>query len=158
FKWANLASYNAGVIVVVVGLSNHPAKLRKLFSISSDGVALAKEVENINPYLVAGPNVIVSKLADPLSDLMDVSYGNYPRHGNYLTLIQKEPSDIVARRPDLKAIVRPVFGAQEFIKGLSRFCLWIDDDTLALALSDPEVASRIEAVRQTRIKSRDVSL
>jgi hypothetical protein len=158
FKWANLASHNAGVTVAVIGMSNHPPKVRKLFSVSDHGVAIAKEVENINPYLVPGRNIIVSKLTVPLSDLVEMNYGNYPGDGNHLTLSATEASDIIARRPDLRRIIRPVYGAREFIKGLSRFVLWIDDDALDLALSDSVISARIEAVRQTRLKSRDISL
>ena len=158
FKWANLASHNAGVTVVIVGLSNHPPRLRRLFSISDDGVAVAKDVENINPYLVAGRTIIVSKRYGPLSDLGEMHYGNYPGDGNHLTLSVAEATDIVARRPDLKKIIRPVYGAQEFIKGLSRFCVWVDDEFLIQALSDVTIAGRIEAVRRHRLKSKDVSL
>src|SRR6266446_3259784 len=32
FKWANLASRNAGVIVIIVGISTSAGKLRRLFS------------------------------------------------------------------------------------------------------------------------------
>ena len=37
FKWANLASHNAGVTVVVVGISNHAWRKRQLFSTSRRG-------------------------------------------------------------------------------------------------------------------------
>lgn len=158
FKWENLASHNAGVTVVVIGISNHPAKTRKLFSIQDDNGVIVKEVENINPYLAVGPNIIVSKLSNPISDLAEMNYGNYPGDGNYLTLNPLEASELLAQRPDLKAIIRPLFGAQEFINGLRRFCLWIDDDVLDLALSDPMVDKRVEAVRENRLRSRDTSL
>ncbi|PGX73776.1 class I SAM-dependent DNA methyltransferase [Priestia megaterium] len=158
FKWANLASHNAGVTVVVIGISNHPPKTRRLFSAQDGNSVIVKEVENINPYLVAGRNVIVSKLSSPISDLAEMKYGNYPGDGNHLTLSPIEASELIARRPDLKAIVRPLFGAQEFIKGLRRFCLWIDDDVLDLALTEPMISKRVEAVRETRLTSRDTSL
>jgi hypothetical protein len=87
-----------------------------------------------------------------------MSYGNYPGDGNHLTLDAAEKAELEARRPDLKGVIRPVYGAQEFIKGLSRFCLWIDDEQLDAALSDPFVSGRIDAVRATRLASRDSSL
>jgi hypothetical protein len=59
FKWANLASYNAGVTVVIVGTSNYASRQRRLFSTADDGSVIAKEAEHINAYLVSGPNVIV---------------------------------------------------------------------------------------------------
>jgi len=37
FKWANLASYNAGVTVVIVGISNHAGKSRHLISLDESG-------------------------------------------------------------------------------------------------------------------------
>jgi hypothetical protein len=158
FKWANLASHNAGVTVVVVGLSNHPPRTRRIFSVAGSDEVVVKDVLNINPYLIGAPNTWVSKSSKPISDLPEMNYGNYPGDGNHLTVGAVEARELCFRRPDLRGIVRPVYGAQEFIKGLRRFCLWIDDDMLALALSDPFVACRIEAVRATRLASRDASL
>lgn len=158
FRWANLASHNAGVTVVVVGLSNNPPRTRRLFSSSGRDDAVVKDVVNINPYLIAAPNTWVSKLSRPLSALPEMNYGNYPGDGNHLTVSPAEARALCSRRPDLSGIVRPVYGAQEFIKGLHRFCLWIDDDSLTLASSDPFVIGRIDAVRATRLASRDTSL
>ena len=42
FKWANLASYNAGVTVAVIAISNHAGKLRHLFSVADDGGVVAR--------------------------------------------------------------------------------------------------------------------
>ena len=43
FKWSNLASHNAGVTVAIIGISNHAAKLRRLFSIAEDGTTIETE-------------------------------------------------------------------------------------------------------------------
>lgn len=157
FKWSNLASNNAGVTVAIIGISKKAARAKKLFSLTDEG-ATVKEVEYINAYLVAGANVIVSKRSMSISGLSEMSYGNYPGDGNYLTLSSNERTALERSRPDLKKIIRPVYGAQEFIKGLSRYCLWIDNEDLELALSEPSVAQRIDAVRTTRLASRDGSL
>jgi hypothetical protein len=64
FKWANLASHNAGVTVVIVGLLSQTKTLRRLYSIANSGKGDAvdvKEVEHINAYLVPGADVIVDK-------------------------------------------------------------------------------------------------
>jgi hypothetical protein len=158
FKWENLASHNAGVTVAIVGISNRTARVKKLFSMTDDGSSIVKEVVYINAYLVAGANVVIAKRSRPAQGLVEMNYGNYPGDGNHLTLDSEEKASLEARRPDLRKIIRPVYGAQEFIKGLSRFCLWIDDDVLDLALSEPAVSQRIEAVRATRLASRDSSL
>lgn len=158
FKWANLASHNAGVTVVVVGLSNHIEAVRNLYLMDNEGEITVKKTPNINAYLVAAANFIVMKRSQPLAGLSSMNYGNYPGDGNHLTLNRTEKDEIVNHRPDLAGLIRPLFGAQEFIKGLSRFCLWIDNEALEDALSDIEISRRIEAVKTTRTKSRDKSL
>lgn len=158
FKWSNLASHNAGVTVSVIGFSRNPPKVRKLFSDAEDGSSVVKEVGFINAYLSAGNNTVVAKRSQPLSDLGDMNYGNYPGDGNHLTFNAIERRELLSRRPDLEVLVRPVYGGQEFIKGLSRFCLWIDDDQLELASSDHEIQNRIAQVRTVRLSSRDSSL
>ena len=54
FKWANLASYNAGVTVVIVGISNHTSEARQLVLDADDGDSHRRDVDNINAYLVPG--------------------------------------------------------------------------------------------------------
>src|SRR6056297_2296328 len=78
FKWANLASHNAGVTVVIVGISNEPKATRLLFSVDSAGETVVKETDNINPYLISGPNVLVQPISKPLNGLNEMSFGNMP--------------------------------------------------------------------------------
>jgi len=158
FKWTNLAAHNAGVTVAIVGISRHSGLTKKLYNLSEDGKSLVKEVPNINAYLVAGPDFMVAKRTTPLSGVAPMNYGNYPGDGNYLTLNAVQRDELLGKHSNLRDLVRPVFGAQEFIKGLTRFCLWIDDAELARAVSVPDVALRINSVRQIRLSSRDKSL
>jgi hypothetical protein len=75
FKWANLASHNAGVTVAIVGISNHPHKTRSLFSESETGETTLKESDNINAYLVSASNVVVEKVSKPLCGLNEMNFG-----------------------------------------------------------------------------------
>jgi hypothetical protein len=61
FKWANLASHNAGVTVVIVGLSAPSAGPRKLYTVEAGGATVTRACENINAYLVPGRDVEVQK-------------------------------------------------------------------------------------------------
>ncbi|PPQ35339.1 Type II restriction/modification system, DNA methylase subunit YeeA [Rhodoblastus acidophilus] len=158
FKWSNLASHNAGVTVAIVGISRTPKPLRKLYSLSADGSVAIKVANHINAYLVPADDFMITPRTETLAELFEMNYGNYPGDGNHLTLYSKERAEILLRRPDLSKLIRPVYGAQEFIKGLSRYCLWIDDHDLSLAESDPEIARRIASVYTNRTTSRDKSL
>ena len=86
FKWANLASHNAGVTVAIVGISNHAGNVRRLFTVGENGIDIAKNVEHINAYLVAGPDVFVQKAMSPFGGLTEMPRGNMPYDGGNLLL------------------------------------------------------------------------
>jgi len=52
-------------------------------------------------------------------------------------------------------LIRRLYGSQELIKGIERYCLWIKDEDLPLAQSISPVAKRIEKVREMRLASPD---
>jgi len=157
FKWANLASHNAGVTVVIVGISNQAGKVRRLFSISGNGKTVAKETGNINAYLVSGVNVEISKQAEPLSSTAEMLRGNMPYDGGNLLLSTDEVNALGLTKEQRDRFIRRIYGSAEFIRGLSRYCLWIEDDDLNEALSIEAIRQRIEGVRQMRLASRDKS-
>jgi hypothetical protein len=84
FKWANLATHNAGVTVVIVGISNHASMSRNIFSVGADGATVQQSAANINAYLVAGSNIIVTKSSRPLADITAMDFGSKPVDGGNL--------------------------------------------------------------------------
>lgn len=154
FKWANLASHNAGVTVVIVGISNKAGKMRHLFSISDDGEAIEKKVENINAYLVAGPNVIVDKVAKPIGNKHDMNIGSKPVDGGNLFLNEVQRHLLLKDYPEAKGLIRAFYNSEEFINGSCRYCLWIEDEQLETALDISPISGRLEAVTAMRLKSK----
>jgi hypothetical protein len=67
FKWANLASHQAGVTVVIVGISKNGFRTKRLYSIAENGAVISKECENINAYLAPAQDVYVKAVSKPLS-------------------------------------------------------------------------------------------
>ena len=155
FKWANLASHNAGVTVAIVGVSSRPGAVRRLYSIGTEGKATVRESGNINPYLVSGPDALVSPRTRPFADLYEMSFGNMPRDGGNLLLTRDEVERLGLGRQQRSRFVRRICGSREFIRGESRYCLWIEDKHLDEALKIPSIRARIEAVRAMRLGSRD---
>jgi hypothetical protein len=123
FKWANLASHNAGVTVAIVAISNHAGQGRKLFTLAEDGGAIVKDVENINGYLVVAPNVAVESVRKPLFKLTPMTYGNKPVDGGNL-FVEKSDFDKLPKHT-LEKFIRPIAGSHDSINGTSRFCIWI---------------------------------
>ena len=56
--------------------------------------------------------------------------------------------------PDVKKLIKRFYGADEFIKGNTRYCLWIENDDLQLAKSIPSIRKRIENIKSFRLNSK----
>ncbi len=153
FKWANLASHNAGVTVAIIGISNHAGRARRLFSIVGDGEVIAKETDNINAYLVPGKNVHVEKSSKSISFLPKMTFGNQPIDGGNLVVSAQERDQIIKIDPEAKCYVYGYLGSREFINGIQRWCLWINPKDESAAATNSIILEKIEKVRRFRSES-----
>jgi len=155
FKWANLASNNAGVTVVIVGLDKDTTSARKLYSVGEDGGVTSRVVPHINAYLISGNDVLVDKRSTPLGVLFRMDLGNMPYDGGNLLLSRSELEELGLTPTQKEKFVRRIFGSKELIGNLERYCLWIEDDHLHEALDIQKVRERVDAVRCMRMRSSD---
>ena len=154
FKWQNLAANNAGVTVVVVGLSTTGVTGARVFSASASGEVTQAIVPNINGYLVAGPNIYVDAEAKPLSDVSVMFWGNKPVDGGQLLMSVDEARSMAIDEPASRAFLRPFYGSQEFIDGSPRFFLWVEDGDAEIASQIGQIRTRFEQVRRFRLASK----
>ncbi len=154
FKWANLASHNAGVTVVIVGITSQTGKARRLFSVTDDGTTLEKQADFINAYLVSGLDVIVSPISQPNDGRGLMEWGNKPTDGGNLFLSPDEREMLLRESPHADRFIKRFLGAQEFIRGEQRYCLWLEDGECADAEAIPELKRRIGAVAKMRAESK----
>lgn len=157
FKWANLASHSAGVTVAIVGISNHAGKVRRLYSVLDDGTVGVRDVVYINAYLAPGPNVIVESVSRPATIKASMVWGNKPSDGGNLILDASEANDAIRSEPFLSKFIFNFVGSQEFVRGVVRNCIWIEDAEVNEALSSNFVADRVSAVRAMRLASAAAS-
>jgi hypothetical protein len=153
FKWTNLASHNAGVTVVIVGISSRPEKTRRIFSLNREGELSAKDVEHINAYLVPGADVVIEKRPKPFEGLADMTKGNQPTDGGYLLLTSDEVDGLDLTADQSKKFIRRIYGSAEFIRGLERYCLWIRDKDAVEAGSIASISERLQSVKKMRLDS-----
>ena len=149
FKWKNSAARNAGVTCVVVGLRPKSADPKLLYEKD-----LVRQVKHISPYLIEGDNTIVYKRSRSIAGLPYMAYGNKPTDDGNLILSPREKDDLLAVAPQAGQFLYRYYGSQEFIKGIERWCLWIEDDAIDTAMTIPDIARRIEGVRQARLASK----
>jgi hypothetical protein len=153
FKWSNLAAHNAGVTCVIVGMGPPNDVQKRLF----DGDTV-RDVDTIGPYLAPGVTTIVEKRRQPLSpDLEPMIFGNMPNNGEALLLDRSEREVLVEAHPEAAQFVRCLYGSQELMKGIERWCLWVRPDEVEKAEAIAPLAQRFEQVRKKRLKSTDAS-
>jgi hypothetical protein len=155
FKWKNLASHNAGVIVVIVGLAKQLKSPPKLFHVDDNDENFERTVKTINPYLVAAPVVIVDKAMKPLNGLNTMDFGNKADDGGHLTLKSNELSNLNLSGSSKSKFIKRFYGSKEFINGETRYCIWIKDEDLKEAMEIPSLEKQINLVKESRLKSKD---
>lgn len=154
FVWANNARDKAAVHVVIVGLSSHSVTKRLYQQL--DGEWHCQKVKNINPYLIAGDNVIVGTPSKPLvKNVPPLLFGNMPNDGGHLLLNRPELENLLNNESEAQKWIKKLLGADEFLNGKERWCLWLKTATEDEINSMPTVASRVRMVAETRKRSRD---
>lgn len=155
FKWQNLAAKNAGVTVVIVGISNNPPKVRKIYREGQEGSIIIQDCANINAYLLPGESIEVVKSRTPISDVSPMTLGNVPYDGGNLLLSSSDVESLNLTSAQKTKFIKRFHGSAEFIRGIDRYCLWIMDSDLDEALSIPSIAARIDRTRRMRLSSTD---
>jgi len=153
FKWANNAKYNAMVTVAIIGVEIKSIKLKRLYYESEQQ---AHKVSNINPYLIASDNLIVSKNYSVPNGLPKAEFGCMPYDNGHLLMSESEKDELICQYPESANLIKPLVGSQEFLKDIHRFCLWIDDEQREAAEMIPPIKARIAATEQyRRYESKD---
>lgn len=152
FKWSNLAAYNAGVTVVIVGLSRVRSRARTLIHTSPSEAVTRRDVSSISPYLTADSDVIVRGRSAPVPPLSEMSFGNMPVDNGGLLL---SSADRRALGSSAHGFLRRAYGSAEYIRGSVRYCLWIHDDALEAALGMDGIRTRLLEVAAFRAESKD---
>lgn len=148
FKWQNLAKSNAGVSVVIVGLSRTSKNQKRLYY-SEEFV----QTTNISPYLLAMENIWVKASSEPLNGLKPMLKGNQPTCGGGLILSCSEAEKFISDDFRADNYIKFFVGSDEITSGKIRKCIWIDDEDVDQAYLIENIASRLETVKASRTKS-----
>ncbi|HRO53802.1 MAG TPA: class I SAM-dependent DNA methyltransferase, partial [Alicycliphilus sp.] len=151
FSWSNEASGKAAVHCVIVGfgLQDLPGKVIYEYE-DIKGEPLAVPAANINPYLVDAPDVVLPRRSQPICAVPEIGIGNKPiDDGNYL-FTTEERDAFIAREPASAKWFRRWLGADEFLNGYERWCLWLGDCPPAELRAMPEAIKRVQAVKTFR--------
>jgi len=153
FKWANLASRNAGVTVVIVGFCSSKNKIPRIYSTDQNGLGAVKNVTNINAYLVEGPSIDVQPSKKSISELAYMDLGNMAKDGGNLLLSFSDAEEAINQEKFISKFIFNFVGSQEFVRGEVRRCLWIEDEDVEEAKISNFINARLDGVTKMRLES-----
>ena len=155
FQWSNDAKGVAAVHCVIVGfgLADLPGKTVYQYD-DIRGEPLVVPARNINPYLVDAPDVVLPRRSKPLCAAPDIGIGNKPIDGGNYLFTTEEKAAFLKLEPRAKPYFRRWLGADEFINGWERWCLWLGDCSPSDLRAMPEAMKRVQAVKAFRLESK----
>ena len=83
-----------------------------------------------------------------------MNFGNMPRDGGSLIIEADEYEDFLRDEPQAAPFIRPLLGAEEFLHGLKRYCIWLVNADIARLRNCPKILDRVEKCRQMRLASK----
>ena len=168
FSWSSEARGKAQVTVIIIGFRKEIPLLRG--GTAGDGVfpktlytypdlkgePIAKNVLNINPYLVEGDNVVIKNIQKPICKVPEMGIGNKPVDGGNYLFEKEEMQEFIQKEPLSEKYFKPWIGAKEYFSGISRYVLLLKDVNPAELRKMPLVLDRIEKVKQFRLASSSI--
>lgn len=151
FVWENSSKDGAAVHCVIIAFRKKKQKedVCRIFSEGNDVI----ECKQINSYLLPAEHLFIENRTTPLADVPVIGIGNKPiDDGNYL-FTEEEKDEFITEEPKSKQFFKPWYGADEFLKGTKRYCLWLGDCTPAELDAMPLCKKRVLNVIEYRKKS-----
>jgi hypothetical protein len=155
FSWSNEARGKAAVHCVIVGFGLTDRSGKVIYEYEDiRGEPHAVTAININPYLVDAPDVVLPRRGTPICDVPEIGIGNKPiDDGNYL-FTTDERDAFIAQEPGSAKWFRRWLGADEFLNGYERWCLWLGDCPPGELRAMPLAMKRVQAVKAARLASK----
>ncbi len=176
FKWFSESPDMAQVHVVIVGFSKVDVPKFLYEVISAERTKIDREndtvddkdktkkfhleeiiektpAHNINGYLVDAPNVYMENRNDPICDAPKMTRGSGPTDDGNLIIEVDKYENFIKDEPAAVKYIRQYMGADEFINGKKRYCLWLADCPPNELRKMKLVMERVKKVREFRLKS-----
>lgn len=149
FRWDSEASLKAHVHCVIIGFSDKSVLVDKYLYDSGKII----KTDNINPYLIAAPDIFVESRNKPIDNRKKMIAPNKPCDYNNLKLEPDEYVEFITKCPNSKKWIKKMVGAQEFINNKERYCLWLVGCAPNELRNMQIVMDRVNKCREDRIKA-----
>jgi hypothetical protein len=152
FVWNSEENEKAKVHCVIIGFSNSSSSSKRVLYLDDNQIRF---VDNISPYLIEAPNILIEKRKEPICNVHKMIAGNKAVKCLALMLSQEEKDDLCKREPNAEKYIKKMIGSVEFINNIPRYCLWLVNCQPSELRAMPLVLERVKQVRQERLSSSD---
>lgn len=151
FSWSNEAKGNAAVHVVIIGFANFDSSSKLIYEYEHvKGEPHEIKVKNINPYLVEGRDIWITKVRKPICSVPEMNYGSMPNEGGNLLLDETEKNELISKCPEAKKFIKKFVMGDELINNIPRYCLWLENITPDELRKLNPIKERVELVKKLR--------
>jgi hypothetical protein len=155
FEWTSEVKGKAAVHCVILGFALEDTPEKCIFEYDSlRSEPHRHRVSRINPYLVDGPDVTVTNREAPICHVPPIAIGNKPIDGGNYLFTPEQKAEFIAAEPQAAGLFKRWYGAEEFLNGVERWCLWVGGCSPADLRRMPAVRERVERVRLFRLASK----
>ena len=155
FQWSSEARGKAAVHCVIIGFALHDTDDKRIFDYETVQAEPQEiKAKHINPYLVDAADLVIANRGKPICTVPAIGIGNKPIDGGHYLFTPEERDEFLNREPAAAPYFRRWLGADEFLNGYERWCLWLGDCPPEALKRMPEAMKRVEAVRKYRLDSK----
>ena len=169
FAWESEARGKAHVHVVIIGFGAFDFAPKRLYEYegsravasrdpdgegANESVVTVTEAPNISPYLVAGPDCVLTARGKPLCPVPEIVFGSMPNDGGHLLMSNFGRDQLLRKEPAAAKYLRRFVGADEFLNGIERWCLWLYGENAGEFRRMPAVMDCVHAVADHRKRSK----
>ena len=155
FQWNNKARGKAAVHVVIVGYANFDTQNKYIYEYEDiKGDPHEIKVNNINPYLVQGSDLVITRRSSPLVTSTDqIRYGSFILDDGHYTIYPEEYNSLTEAFPCSQSFLKPYLGSRELINNEDRWCIWIDETNFTKVRECKPIFEKVNLVKEWRLNS-----
>lgn len=156
FRWSNESTGQAIVTCVIIGFSSKDVDTKRKLWVRGEHEAII--VEQINPYLVDGPQVTTPSRKTPISiSITSANYGSMAIDDGHLIFNSEEALAAQSKDKSVGAFLSRIIGGREMLYNEMRYCLWLADANPKDIMSSTVIQERLKRVAEFRKSSSRVA-
>ena len=149
FKWNSESKEKASVYCVIIGFGKKSTITKKIYPNEVQSIV----AENINPYLVEAPSILLENRKTPICDVQEIKFGSMAIDDGNLILEKENVDELLAENPANAEMIRQYLGSADFLQNKKRWCLWLKDVSPEKIKKSKIIMERVRAVAEFRRQS-----